>query len=271
MKIHEYQAKELFSKYGIPVEKHTLCRTPSGAVSAYQRMGDGKAVIKAQVLTGGRGKAGGVKVVNNAEEAFEVAQHILSMEIKGFPVNQILVSEAIHIAAEYYISFTIDRNTRSVILMMSASGGMDIEEVARKNPEKIIRHAIDPFIGIPDYAARRFAFDLFPKMEQAGKMAVILQSLYKLFIETDASLVEVNQLVLTGKGELLAIDAKMVFDDNALYRHPDLLTLFHPTPEEKIEAEAKEKGISYVHMDGDIGCMVNGAGLAMATMDMIKP
>ena len=270
MKIHEYQAKEIFSKYGIPVERHTLCRTATGVVAAFRTIGTDKVVIKAQVLTGGRGKAGGVKVVDNMEDAYQEAKNILGMSIKGFPVNQVLVSEAIDIAAEYYVGFTIDRNTRSVVLMMSASGGMDIEEVARRTPEKIIRYSIDPFIGLPDYLARHFAFSLFPQMEQAGRMAVILQELYKVFIENDASLVEVNPLALTAKGTLIAIDAKIVFDDNALYRHPGIQALSDPTEEEKVEANAKDKGFSYVHMDGNIGCMVNGAGLAMATMDMIK-
>ena len=270
MKIHEYQAKEIFSKYGIPVERHTLCRTATGVVAAFRTIGTDKIVIKAQVLTGGRGKAGGVKVVDNMEDAYQEAKNILGMSIKGFPVNQVLVSEAIDIAAEYYVGFTIDRNTRSVVLMMSASGGMDIEEVARRTPEKIIRYSIDPFIGLPDYLARHFAFSLFPQMEQAGRMAVILQELYKVFIENDASLVEVNPLALTAKGTLIAIDAKIVFDDNALYRHPGIQALSDPTEEEKVEANAKDKGFSYVHMDGNIGCMVNGAGLAMATMDMIK-
>lgn len=270
MKIHEYQAKEIFSKYGIPVERHTLCRTATGVVAAFRTIGTDKVVIKAQVLTGGRGKAGGVKVVDNMEDAYQEAKNILGMSIKGLPVNQVLVSEAIDIAAEYYVGFTIDRNTRSVVLMMSASGGMDIEEVARRTPEKIIRYSIDPFIGLPDYLARHFAFSLFPQMEQAGRMAVILQELYKVFIENDASLVEVNPLALTAKGTLIAIDAKIVFDDNALYRHPGIQALSDPTEEEKVEANAKDKGFSYVHMDGNIGCMVNGAGLAMATMDMIK-
>ena len=270
MKIHEYQAKEIFSKYGIPVERHTLCRTAASVVAAFRTIGTDKVVIKAQVLTGGRGKAGGVKVVDNMEDAYQEAKNILGMSIKGLPVNQVLVSEAIDIAAEYYVGFTIDRNTRSVVLMMSASGGMDIEEVARRTPEKIIRYSIAPFIGLPDYLARHFAFSLFPQMEQAGRMAVILQELYKVFIENDASLVEVNPLALTAKGTLIAIDAKIVFDDNALYRHPGIQALSDPTEEEKVEANAKDKGFSYVHMDGNIGCMVNGAGLAMATMDMIK-
>lgn len=270
MKIHEYQAKEIFSKNGIPVEKHTLCHTAAGAVAAYRRMGADKVVIKAQVLTGGRGKAGGVKLVDSTDEAYLQAKSILSMSIKGLPVKQILVSEAIEIGAEYYVSFAVDRNTRSVILIMSASGGMDIEEVAHKSPERIIRIAIDPFIGLPDYLARRFAFQLFSEATQASKLAFILQKLYKAFVENDASLVEVNPLALTKKGTLIAIDAKMVFDDNALYRHQDIQALFDPTEEEKIEANAKSKGFSFVHMDGNIGCMVNGAGLAMATMDTIK-
>lgn len=270
MKIHEYQAKEIFFKYGIPVEKHTLCSTPAGAVAAYRRMGTDRVVIKAQALTGGRGKAGGIKVVSDAEDVYEETKNMLNMTIKGFPVKQVLVSEAIHITAEYYVSFTIDRNTRSVLLMISASGGMDIEEVARETPEKIIRYTIDPLIGFPDYLARRFAFSLFPQIEQAGRMTSILQGLYNILIENDASLVEINPLVLTPKGGLMAIDAKIVFDDNALYRHPDLRALFAPSEEEKREADAKEKGFSYIRMDGDIGCMVNGAGLAMATMDMIK-
>lgn len=270
MKIHEYQAKEIFSKYGVPVERHALCNTPSEAVEAFRKMETDKIVIKAQVLTGGRGKAGGVKLVNNAEDAYRETERILNMHIKGLPVKRVLVSEAVEIAAEYYVSFTIDRNTRAVTLMMSASGGMDIEEVARQTPEKIIRYAIDPFIGFPNYLAKRFAFSLFPQIEQAGRVADILQGLYKLFLENDASLVEVNPLALTTRGTVIAIDAKIVFDDNALCRHPEIQALFDPTEEEKMEASAKEKGFSYVHMDGDIGCMVNGAGLAMTTMDMIK-
>lgn len=270
MKIHEYQAKEIFSQHGIPVERHVLCHTADEAVKAYQEIGTDKVAIKAQVLTGGRGKAGGIKLANNKESVRQYANEILNMTIKGFPVKQILVSEAVDIAAEYYLSFTIDRNTRSVVLIISASGGMDIEEVARKTPEKIIRYNIDPFIGLPVYLARRFAFIFFKQNELAERMSSILQKLYKTFIETDASLAEINPLALTTQGTLIAIDAKMVFDDNALYRHPEIHALFEPTPEEQIEATAKDRGFSYVRMDGNIGCMVNGAGLAMTTMDMIK-
>lgn len=270
MKVHEYQAKTLFATYGIPVERHALCHTADGTVAAYHRMNTDTVVVKAQVLTGGRGKAGGVKLAHNPEEVYQEAKAILGMSIKGFPVTKVLLSEAVNIAAEYYISFAVDRNTRSVVLIMSAAGGMDIEEVSRQTPEKIMRFRIDPFIGIPDYLARRFAFTLFSSINQAGRMAGIIQGLYKAFIENDASLAEINPLILTSNGTLIAIDAKMTFDDNALYRHPDLLALAEPTEEEKVETLAKEKGFSYVRMDGEIGCMVNGAGLAMTTMDMIK-
>ena len=270
MKVHEYQAKEIFSQYGIPVERHVLCNTPDEAVKAFRQLEVDKVVVKAQVLTGGRGKAGGIKLADNEELVRQHAREILKMTIKGFPVTRILISEAVDIAAEYYVSFTIDRNTRSVVLIMSAAGGMDIEEVARNTPEKIIRYNIDPLIGLHQYLAQSFAFMLFDHAEQARRMTSILQNLYKAFMENNASLAEINPLVLTAKGTLTAIDAKMVFDDNALYRHPDIYALFEPTPEEQLEATAKERGFSYVRMDGDIGCMVNGAGLAMTTMDMIK-
>lgn len=270
MKIHEFQAKKLFSDYGIPVERHILCSTPEEVVAAFSQLGNEKVAIKAQVLTGGRGKAGGVKLAGNAEEALQHAESILGMTIKDYPVTRVIVSEAVNIHLEYYISFVIDRNSRSVVLMMSAEGGMDIEEVAHRAPEKIFHFRIDPLIGIPDYLARRYAFTLFDKTSQVNQLAGIIQNMYRLFIEKDASLVEINPLVMTREGVLIAIDAKMTFDDNALYRQPRVLSLFEPTEEEKTEARAKENGFSYVYMGGEIGCMVNGAGLAMATMDMIK-
>lgn len=270
MKIHEYQAKKLFAAYNIPVEQHILCETPDEASAAFRQLGGKLAVVKAQVLTGGRGKAGGVKIVHNEEEALDRANEILGMEIKGLPVEKVLLSQAVDIRSEYYISFTIDRNTRSVILMLSAAGGMDIEEVAHHNPEKINRFIIDPFIGLPDFLARQCAFTLFDDMEKVSRMTGILQSLYHLFVEKDVSLAEINPLVLTGDGQLMAIDAKLVFDDNALYRHPDIAALHQPTEEERTEEYARSCGFSYVRMDGSIGCMVNGAGLAMATMDLIK-
>lgn len=270
MKIHEYQAKNIFTAYGIPVEKYILCSNRIEATAAYEKLSVPIVVVKAQVLTGGRGKAGGVKLARTREEVEQYADAILKMSIKGFSVEKIIISEGVDIQSEFYVSFTVDRNTKSVLLMMSAEGGMDIEEVAAKTPEKIYKFNIDPFVGIPDYLARKYAFSIFETPELVTQMASIIQKLYQLFIDKDASLVEINPLVKTKEENLLAIDGKMTFDDNALYRQPDILDLFEPTKEERIEADAKDKGFSYVHLDGDIGCMVNGAGLAMATMDMIK-
>lgn len=270
MKIHEYQAKELFDSYGIPIKKHILCHTSDCSGKAYDDLAQEMVVVKAQVLTGGRGKAGGIKLADSREKAIRYTDDILGMTIKEYQVEKIIITEAVDIASEYYVSFAIDRNTKSVTLIMSAEGGIDIEEVAANHPEKIYKFNIDSFIGIPDYLARHFAFHILDDGKQVNQLVKILQKLYSLFMDKDASLAEINPLVLTKDGVLIAIDAKMTFDDNALYRQPDIMSLFEPTYEEKIEAEAKEKGFSYVHLDGNIGCMVNGAGLAMATMDMIK-
>lgn len=270
MKIHEYQAKEIFSSYGIPIQKQVLCTIAEDAVIAYNTLSKTEVVVKAQVLTGGRGKAGGIKLAKSKDEALLHARNILGMNIKEYTVDKIIITEAVNIVSEFYMSFVIDRNTKSVLLIMCAEGGIDIEDVAAKTPEKIHHFSIDPFVGIPDYLARRFAFVFLDKVEFVNQFVPIIQKLYRLFIETDASLAEINPLVITDEDKLIAVDAKMTFDDNALYRQPDIQTLFEPTPEEKVEADAKEKGFSYVHLDGEIGCMVNGAGLAMATMDMIK-
>lgn len=270
MKIHEYQAKNIFSTYAIPVERYILCDNPTDAVSAYEKLSSPSVVVKAQVHTGGRGKAGGVKLAKNRDEVHQYASSILNMSIKDLPVEKIIISEAVAIESEYYISFAIDRNTKSALLMMSAEGGMDIEAVAEQTPEKIYKFSIDPFVGIPDYLARKYAFSLFQEMELVHQMAFIIQKLYALFIDKDASLAEINPLIKTNENKLIAIDGKMTFDNNALYRQADVLNLFEPTEEEKVENQAKEQGFSYVHLDGEIGCMVNGAGLAMATMDMIK-
>lgn len=270
MKIHEYQSKDLFSSYGIPVERYTLCHNVNEAVKAYEELDKDAVVVKAQVLTGGRGKAGGVKLAKNKDEVSLYTDNILKLTIKDYPVTKVIISEAVDIASEYYLSFTIDRNIKSVILIMSAEGGMDIEEIARNTPEKIHRLPIDPFIGLPDFLARKYAFLLFDQLPLVNQMVTILQKLYKLFIDKDASLAEINPLVVTRQQSLIAIDGKMVFDDNAMYRQSDIFSLSEPTEEEKTEAYAKEKGFSYVHLGGEIGCMVNGAGLAMATMDMIK-
>ncbi len=270
MKIHEYQAKKLFSSYGIPVEQHVLCCNADEVLVAYENLNREKAMLKAQVLTGGRGKAGGVKLVNNTNDVINYAASMFQMKINGLSVNKLLVCEAINIESEFYLSYSIDRKNRSVIMMLSSEGGVDIEEVAKYTPENIYRINIDPFVGMPDYLARRISFFLFEDMELVGQMVQILQNMYQLFIDTDASLIEINPLVLTEEGNLLALDAKMTFDDNALYRQEDICFFSEPTEEEALELHAKAKGFSYVHLTGDIGCMVNGAGLAMATMDMIR-
>lgn len=270
MKVHEYQAKQFFANYGVPVDHCILCRSAAEAVEAYKKLGVDTVVVKAQVHTGGRGKAGGVKLAHNVEEVEKYAGQILGMSIKGFAVDRILVTEAAHIASEYYVSILIDRKTKEPIIMMSREGGMEIEQVAKEAPEKIVKVAIDPIVGLPDYKAREAAYHLFDDVKLVRQCGSILQKLYRLFMEKDASLVEINPLVLTKEGTLRAVDAKMTFDNNALFRHPDVQELNEPTPEEKVEQDAKSKGFSYVNLGGSIGCMVNGAGLAMATMDMIK-
>ncbi len=270
MKIHEYQAKEYFSKYHIPVAKGILCRSVDEALLAYQKLGVEQVVIKAQVLTGGRGKAGGIKLANTIEEVKNYITSILGMNIKGYIVDRVLLTEGINIEEEYYLSLVIDRNTRSTSLILSSQGGIDIEETATKNPEEIHVFVVDPSIGIPDFFARKAAFTIFKDLHYINLLVPLIQNLYELMIRTDASLVEINPLVLTKEREIFAVDAKMVFDDNSLFRHPDILSLREPTEEEKKEQLAKSKGFSFVGLDGNIGCMVNGAGLAMATMDMIK-
>ena len=270
MKVHEFQAKKFFADYGLPVDRSILCKTPEEAVAAYKQLGVEKAVVKAQVHIGGRGKAGGVKLGSNENEIREHSTAILGMNIKGYTVEKILVGEAVDIAAEYYTSILVDRKTKCPILMLSRAGGMDIEQVAKDTPEKIAKIVINPLIGMSDYVAREAAFQLFDDMALVKQAVPLFKNLYKLFVEKDASLAEINPLVKLGDGTLKAIDAKMTFDDNALFRHPDVAELFEPTAEERKEREAKDKGFSYVNLGGNIGCMVNGAGLAMATMDMIK-
>ena len=270
MKIHEYQAKELFAAYDIPVKKQILCHTADEAVDAYSRLNVPLVVLKAQVLTGGRGKAGGIKLADSPEKVKANAEAILGIKIKDIPVDRILVTEAADIKKEYYMSIVVDRNTKSALLMLSSDGGIDIEEVAHSTPERIYKFQIDPLLGTPDFFTRKVAFSLFSDIKLINQLSHIIKSLYKLMLETDASLAEINPLVLTPDDTLVAVDAKMTFDDNALYRQPQIATLFEPTVEEKKEKEAKAKGFSYVHLGGEIGCMVNGAGLAMATMDLIK-
>ncbi len=270
MKIHEYQAKEILARYEIPVTKEILCYSVSEVEDAVQKLGF-PAVVKAQVLTGGRGKAGGVKLVRNAEEATIAAEKILGMDIKGFLVEKVLVAQGVSFVSEIYAGLTIDRNTKSAVFMASKEGGVEIEEVAKDNPEAILKFAIDPDLGMAPFFARKIAFALFGNdMNLVRQATDLFQKLYQVFINTDASLVEINPLVITSDGKLLALDGKMTFDDNALFRQPEILALNEPSEDEKKEILAKEKGLSYIRLDGSIGCMVNGAGLAMATMDMIK-
>ena len=270
MKIHEYQGKELFDRMGVPTAKGKVCRSVEEVLSAYEELGLKKAVVKAQVLTGGRGKAGGIKIGENREEVAAAAKDILGMELKGLLVDRVMVAEAVEIAAEYYFSFAVDRNSKSVVMILSREGGVEIEEVAAKTPEKIEKIPIFPFVGIPDFLAKKAAAILFDDWKLVMQGKGMIQNLYKLMVETDASLVEVNPLVVTKDGRLIALDAKLNFDDNALFRQPEIESLFEPDEEEKREQEAKANGFSFVHLGGEIGCMVNGAGLAMATMDLIK-
>ena len=269
MKIHEYQAKEIFSRYGIPVTNETVCYSVAEVIDAGARLGL-PVVVKAQVHAGGRGKAGGVKLARTQEELKAAAEAILGMDIKGYTVEKVLVAQGVKFNSEFYVGMTIDRNTKSVLFMASAEGGVEIEEVAKENPDAIHKYSIDPDLGMTDFVARKIAFGLFNDFNLVKQAVSLFKKLYQIFIDTDASLVEINPLVITDEGKLLALDGKMNFDDNALYRQIDIEKLNEPTADELKEIEAKEKGLSYIRLDGTIGCMVNGAGLAMATMDLIK-
>jgi len=269
MKIHEYQARQIFRQYGIPVPDDILCHTIDEVEKAAREL-NRMVVVKAQVLVGGRGKAGGVKLAKTVEAAVDAGQKILGMDIKGYTVEKVLVADAVEIQKEYYVGLTIDRNTKSVLFMASAEGGVEIEEVAKENPDAIHKIPIDPDLGMTDFMARKIAFKLFSDMALVKQAADIFKKLYKIFIDTDASIVEINPLVITDGGKLAAIDGKMNFDDNALYRQPNIEVLNEPTEDEKKELSAKESGLTYIRLDGNIGCMVNGAGLAMASMDVIK-
>ena len=267
MNIHEYQAKDLFAAAGIPVPKGKLARKPAEARAIARELG-GKVVVKAQVHAGGRGKAGGIKLAATPEEAEAKATDILKMSIKGLPVRGVLVAEQLDIAHEYYLGIILDRAAKQPVIMASAAGGIDIEEVARTSPEKILRHHVDPTVGLRAHEARRICFAMDPRGEVALQMAAILTKLYQVYARTDASLVEINPLVVTRDGKVWALDAKVNLDDNALYRHPDIEAMRED--EDPNEAKARQMGLSYIKLDGEIGCVVNGAGLAMATMDVIK-
>ncbi len=269
MKIHEYQARKLFRKYGIPVPDGEVCRSIDEVKNKISNE-DILRVVKAQVHVGGRGKAGGVKLARTKAETIEKAEEILGMDIKGLTVDKVLIAEAVDIEKEYYVGLINDRNTKSVVLMVSAEGGVEIEEVAKNTPEKIIKMAIDPTMGLMDWQARKVALQLFNEPSQVRQAAAILVKLYELYVDTDCSLAEINPLVLTPDKKVLALDGKMNFDDNALFRQPKILEMREVNEDEAKEIEANAKGLSYIKLDGNIGCMVNGAGLAMATMDMIK-
>ena len=269
MNLHEYQAKELFQRAGIPIAPGTVAVTPAEARAAAQRIG-GAVVIKAQVHSGGRGKAGGVKLANTPEEAEEKARAILALSIQGLPVRKVLVTSAVDIASETYAAILVDRASKQPMLMLSAAGGIDIEETAHTNPGAILKIPIDLTTGLLPWQARSAVQRIGKKGKEALAMADMLVRLYQVFWSEDASLAEINPLVITKDGEALALDAKVSIDDNALFRHDDLEAMRDTADETPGSILARQKGLSYVPLDGDIGCVVNGAGLAMATMDLVK-
>lgn len=277
MNVHEYQAKALFRSYGVPVPDGQLATTPAEAEQAARSLGGSVVVVKAQVHAGGRGKAGGVKLARSAAEAKQVASAILGMTLvshqtgpEGKVVRKVYVESGCDIARELYLALLLDRAEEKFAIIASTEGGMDIEEVAARTPDKILTLHVDPNGGLHPFHARRAAAALGLEGESVAALERFLAALYRLFIEKDASLVEINPLVVTKQGELLALDGKLNFDDNALYRHPDVRELRDPDEEDPRERAAKEIDLAYVGLDGDIGCMVNGAGLAMATLDMIQ-
>src|SRR6266852_3211535 len=277
MNIHEFQAKQILGRFGAAVPKGQPAETPDEAAKAFEALGQPKAVVKAQIHAGGRGKAGGVKLISSAAEARDFAAKLLGKPLvthqtgpEGRIVRRVYVEQAGDIARELYLGMLVDRNAECVAVIASTEGGMDIEEVAAKTPDKILTEIIDPLLGVAGFQARKIAFALGLKDKQVGQFASMLASIYKAFIDTDASLIEINPLVVTADGKVICLDAKMSFDDNGLFRHPDIRELRDANEEDPAETEAAKYDLSYVHLDGNIGCMVNGAGLAMATMDIVK-
>jgi succinyl-CoA synthetase beta subunit len=267
--IHEYQAKDIFRKYGIPIPPGEVATTPGEAEAIARKFGT-TVVIKAQVHAGGRGKAGGVKLARTPEDAKSIAAQILKLTIKGLPVKKVLVTPAADIASEAYVGIIVDRASRRPVFMASPAGGIDIEEVAAKTPDKILRRPVDPRYGLQAYEAMQLAFFLYSDMKQVRAAAKILQQLYKAFVENGGSLAEINPLVTTPAGEVVALDAKMVIDDNELDRRPDIAVLRDESAEDPGEVEARKANLTFIKLDGNVGCVVNGAGLAMATMDLVK-
>ncbi|MDQ3426467.1 MAG: acetate--CoA ligase family protein, partial [Gemmatimonadota bacterium] len=266
MNLHEYQARTLLKAAGIPMFEGDVAATPGEAESIARRIG-GTVVIKAQVHVGGRGKAGGVKLARNPGEAADYASQILGMKIKGLVVHRVLVVPAADIATESYVGLIMDRETQRPVFMVSAAGGVDIEEVAAKTPEKIMRLPVDPVYGLLTHQALTLAFSLYPDFRHVRAAARIMEQLYTVFTANGASLAEINPLVTTPDGRVLALDAKVVIDDNELDRRPDLALLRDETAEEPTEVAARRANLSFIKLDGNVGCVVNGAGLAMATMD----
>ena len=269
MKLQEYRSKEILARHGVPASGGEIATTPEAARSAAERIG-GPVVIKAQVLVGGRGKAGGVKLASTPDEAAARAAEIIGLQIKGVTVRTVLVAPAAQIAKEYYLGLVLDRGGQAVTIIASADGGVEIEETARTNPEAILRLPLHPLIGLQEHQVRRVAFFLGLPADLRKDFATTLRALHAAFIGSDADLAEINPLVVTEAGELLALDAKIVLDDSALFRHPDLEAMRDLGEEEPSEVAAREAGINFIKLDGSIGCMVNGAGLAMTTMDLVK-
>jgi succinyl-CoA synthetase beta subunit len=277
MKIHEYQAKAILARYGVPIPRSDIAFSAIEAGEIARRLGGGVVVVKAQIHAGGRGKGGGVKLAKSADEAESLARAMIGMTLithqtgpEGRVVSRVLIEEGLQMTRELYLSIVLDRASGKPVMMASAAGGMDIEEVAESTPEQIFRVYIEPGVGLVPYQARQLGFAIGLDGPQVNKAVKLMSSLYDAFLATDASLIEINPLVVTPAGELLALDAKMNFDDNALYRHKDIKDLRDFGEEDPLEIEASKFSLNYIHLDGNIGCMVNGAGLAMATMDIIK-
>jgi succinyl-CoA synthetase beta subunit len=269
MNIHEYQAADLLARYGIPTNPGSVATTPDEVAQAAQAAG-GTVVVKAQVHTGGRGKAGGVKLAKSPDEARAVGEQILGMDIRGHTVHKVLVAPGVSIAKEFYLGVVLDRPNRKLVVMASAEGGVEIEIVAKERPDKIKTASVDPYLGLHAYQARQLGFELGLEADKVGGFADIVLKLAKLYQELDATLAEINPLILTGDGTWMALDSKVSFDDNALFRHSQFEELRDMNEEQATEVEARRSGISFVKLDGNIGCIVNGAGLAMATMDAVK-
>ena len=277
MDIHEYQAKAILAEYGLPIAQGGLAYSPEQAAYRTREIGGDKWVVKAQVHSGGRGKAGGVKICADEHEVWEAADEMLGKRLvtqqtgpKGKMISRLYVEEATSITAEFYLSLVLDRCSERIMIVASAAGGMDIEEVAKNNPQAIVNISVEPAVGIQKFQAREIAFALGLKAKQVNQAVTVIEACYRAFRDLDATMVEINPLVVTEDGRLVALDAKMAFDDNALFRRQQISELRDKSQEDPLEMKAADRGLSYIGLDGNIGCIINGAGLAMATMDMIK-